>query len=37
MRAERGSLDRTDEARCVDGARDVASGITLNPYPPVLG
>jgi len=36
-RPDRGASERTDEVRRADGARDVASGITLNPYPPVLG
>jgi hypothetical protein len=30
-------LERTDQPRRADGARDVASGTTLKPYPPVLG
>jgi hypothetical protein len=28
---------RIDQARLADGSRDGAAGITLKPYPPVLG
>ena len=29
--------DPIDQARRADGSRDGAAGITLKPYPPVLG
>ncbi len=35
--AELGLADRMDQARCADGSRDWTTGITLKPYPPVLG
>ena len=35
--AGRGASEPSDQVRRADGARDVASGITLKPYPPVLG
>ena len=32
-----GLAGRRGQARCADGSRDGAAGITLKPYPPVLG
>ena len=32
-----GLVDRIGQARRADGSRDGAAGITLKPYPPVLG
>jgi hypothetical protein len=32
-----GLTGRIDQARRADGSRDGAAGITLKPYPPVLG
>jgi hypothetical protein len=35
--AQLGLADRIDLAGLADGSRDGAAGITLKPYPPVLG
>ena len=32
-----GLAGRRGQVRCADGSRDGATGITLKPYPPVLG
>ena len=32
-----GLIGPNDQARRADGSRDGAAGITLKPYPPVLG